>query len=490
VINSQRCETNLTGTVLEGAYHLTRLIGEGGMGVVYEAIQLRQNKQVAIKLMTRELAENQDALARFRREAQITSHLGHPHLVNVIDFGMAESGEPYLVMEYLHGEDLDHRLRRVSRMPMATAVYVTRQIASALGAAHAQGIVHRDLKPANVFLVQSAYEPDFVKVLDFGISKMKTARTRWTRISPVIGSPTYMSPEQATGVIDDIDSRADQWALACIAWEMLAGRPPFWSEDMGAIFYQIINLNPFPLAKVAPNLPPELEPVLLRALCKEPSERFPSIRDFARAIETAAFGRPADATPAPIFTPTPLLLSRGPDIDSTCDETTQVIFPQKRVTHTVEILKSEPTPALSAIPIVMSRLNSDEQTAPYVRRSYLQPSLILASVIGILLILIGVLKLQSSELPASVQAGNQSEAANRMAEVIALPASAVVPSVPPNPPSQSAQPNQPRSAKAKRPGKANPQGITLENADPFETALTEKANLQKTDSTDPFEGKP
>ena len=229
------CETNLVGVVLEGAYRITRLLGEGGMGAVYEGVQLRLNKRVAIKLMARDLASNREALARFHREAEITSHLGHPHLVTVFDFGQAESGEPYLVMEYLEGEDLDHRLRRVGRLPIETTVHVIRQVASALNAAHDQGVVHRDLKPGNVFLVQIPGEPDFVKVLDFGISKMKAARTQLTSASAVMGTPNYMSPEQATGMIDDIDHRADQWALACIAWEMLLGRCPFVADEAAAL---------------------------------------------------------------------------------------------------------------------------------------------------------------------------------------------------------------------------------------------------------------
>jgi serine/threonine-protein kinase len=291
----------LVGTVLEGAYRITRLIGEGGMGAVYEAVQLRLNKRVAIKLMARDLAANREALARFHREAEITSHLGHPHLVTVIDFGQAESGEPYLVMEYLEGEDLDHRLRRVSRMPIETVVHVVRQVASALNAAHDQGVVHRDLKPGNVFLVQVPGEPDFVKVLDFGISKMKAARTQLTSASAVMGTPNYMSPEQATGMLDDIDHHADQWALACIAWEMLLGRCPFVADEAAALLYQIINLDPHPLAPRVPGLPSAVETVLRRALRKRPAERFSSMREFSRELEAAAFGRPADVTPAPVM---------------------------------------------------------------------------------------------------------------------------------------------------------------------------------------------
>ncbi len=281
---------SLVGSVLEGAYRITRLVGEGGMGAVYEAVQLRLNKRVAVKLMARDLAANREALARFHREAEITSHLGHPHLVTVVDFGQAESGEPYLVMEYLEGEDLDHRLRRVGRMPIEAAVHVTRQVASALGAAHDQGIVHRDLKPGNVFLLQIPGEPDFVKVLDFGISKVKAARTQLTSASAVMGTPNYMSPEQATGMIEEIDHRTDQWALACIAWEMLLGRGPFVADDVAALLYQIINLDPHPLAPRVPGLPPEVERVLRRALSKQSADRFSSIREFSRSFEAAAFG--------------------------------------------------------------------------------------------------------------------------------------------------------------------------------------------------------
>jgi serine/threonine-protein kinase len=291
----------LVGTVLEGAYRITRLLGRGGMGAVYEAVQLRLDKRVAVKLMAQDLAANHEALARFHREAEITSHLGHPHLVNVIDFGQAESGEPYLVMEYLDGEDLDHRLRRVGQMPIEAVVHVVRQVASALGAAHDQGVVHRDLKPGNVFLLQIPGEPDFVKVLDFGISKVKAARTQLTSASAVMGTPNYMSPEQATGMVDEIDHRTDEWALGCIAWEMLFGRGPFVADDVAALLYQIINLDPQPLATHLPGLPPAVEMVLRQALSKRPADRFPSIREFARALEAAAIGRPADATPAPVM---------------------------------------------------------------------------------------------------------------------------------------------------------------------------------------------
>jgi serine/threonine protein kinase len=278
----------MVGATLEGAYDIRRLIAEGGMSAVYEAVQLRLSQRVAVKVLARELASNQEALARFRREAEITSRLRHPHLVTVMDFGTGPDGQPFLVMEYLDGIDLDRRIRAQGGLPLPAVVNITKQVASALAAAHEQGIVHRDLKPANVFLVALPDEPDFVKLLDFGISKVRAANTQLTKASSIIGTPNYMSPEQATGMIDEIDHRTDQWALACIVWEMLAGRPPFASDDMSAVFYQVIHLEPQPLSKRRPDLPAAVEAVLRRALSKSATDRFSTIRDFAGALADAA----------------------------------------------------------------------------------------------------------------------------------------------------------------------------------------------------------
>jgi serine/threonine-protein kinase len=257
------------------------------------------NQRVAVKVMARELASNPEALARFRREAEITSRLRHPHLVTVMDFGTAPDGQPYLVMEHLEGLDLEHRIRQLGTLPLPAVVNITQQVASALGAAHDQGIVHRDLKPANVFLVEIPGEPDFVKILDFGISKIRAATTQLTKASAIIGTPNYMSPEQATGMLDEIDHRTDQWAVACIVWEMLSGRPPFASDDISAVFYQVIHLDPQPLRDRVPDLPPAVDAVLRRALSKTLTNRFPSVANFASALASAAT-EPADrGGPAP-----------------------------------------------------------------------------------------------------------------------------------------------------------------------------------------------
>jgi serine/threonine-protein kinase len=285
-----QAKTTVDGPILEGAYRVFRVIGEGGMGTVYEAQQLRLNKRVAIKVMSRELAANREALARFRREAEVTSSIGHPHIVHVTDFGTTPTGEPFMVMEFLDGEDLETRLRRVGRLPPAGVIHVVKQVASALTATHEQGIVHRDLKPANIYLLKVAGEVDFVKVVDFGISKVRAAITKLTQAQVVMGSPQYMSPEQAQGRVEEIDQRTDEWALACITWEMLSGRCPFTGEDVASLLYQVVHENPPPLATMIAGLRPEVDEVLRCALAKNRAARFASIGAFSRALETAVSG--------------------------------------------------------------------------------------------------------------------------------------------------------------------------------------------------------
>jgi serine/threonine-protein kinase len=290
---------DLVGTVLQDSYRVTRLIGRGGMGTVYQGTQLRLSKRVAIKVLARELSSNQEALARFRREAEVTSQLGHPHIVQVNDFGTTPSGEPYLVMEFLEGEDLDQRLRRARRLPLAITANVIKQIASALSSTHARGIVHRDLKPANVFLMEIEGESDFVKIVDFGISKVRAASLRLTSASAVMGTPNYMSPEQAAGQVEEVDHRTDQWSLACIAYEMLSGRGPFLGDTIHSLLFQVVHQDPPRLGSLVAGLPPEVETVVARAMAKAKADRFPTISAFSRAFVAAAAAA-ATATAGPV----------------------------------------------------------------------------------------------------------------------------------------------------------------------------------------------
>jgi serine/threonine protein kinase len=294
----EQVDNHMEGMILDGSYRIERLLGEGGMSAVYHATHLRLDKPVAIKVMARELASNPEAIERFRREARVTSSLGHPHIIQVFDFGSTPTGELFLVMELLEGEDLDHRLRRAGRLLPAQVVRIVKQVASALSSTHAKGIVHRDLKPGNIFLVQVAGEEDFVRVLDFGISKMRSAATRLTRTSSIMGTPNYMSPEQAKGKTDDIDERTDQWALACIAWECLSGEGPFLGENVPSVLFQIVHEPPPSLLPKVAGLPPQVEGVLVRALAKDKADRFPSVIDFSAALEAALAGTSCTHSPA------------------------------------------------------------------------------------------------------------------------------------------------------------------------------------------------
>ncbi len=286
----QQTLSALVGVVLDGSYRIERLLGEGGMGAVYHATQLRLDKPVAVKVMARELSAAPEALARFHREALVTSNLGHPNIVQVFDFSTTSTGEPFLVMEFLDGEDLEHRLRREGRLSPPAMLHIIRQVAAALMATHGKGIVHRDLKPANIYLLAATGAGDFVKVLDFGISKVRSATTKLTRTTSIMGTPGYMSPEQASGKVEDIDETTDQWALACITWECLAGEVPFSGESPLATLFQVVHEPPPPLLPKVPGLHPKVEDVLLRALSKKKSERFASVSDFVAALEEAVTG--------------------------------------------------------------------------------------------------------------------------------------------------------------------------------------------------------
>ena len=197
-------QTNLIGFVLENRYRIVREIGRGGMGVVYEAEHVELGKRVAIKVMLEKYADDDEAVARFKREALAASRIGNPHIIDVSHIGTAPDGRAFVVMELLVGTPLSHLLKRTARSRRVRAVAIMRQVLRAIGAAHAKGIVHRDLKPDNIFLVEHDDEHDFVKLLDFGISKMldgdaAVAATKLTTTGVVMGTPLYMAPEQAMG---------------------------------------------------------------------------------------------------------------------------------------------------------------------------------------------------------------------------------------------------------------------------------------------------
>ena len=274
--------------ILGGTYKLLGPLDTGGMCTVFEAEHLRLHRNVAVKLLSPQPASRPEVLERFRQEAEIISQLDHPHIVTILDFDVTELGEPYLVLELLHGETLEKRIDREAPLALEDVVRIITQVASALSVAHAASIVHRDLKPANIFLTDAAGEPAFVKLLDFGISKSLRNNRRITRERLLLGTPEYMAPEQATGLSELVDARSDQYALALVAYEMLTGSQPFDHEDLTTVLRRVANPDITPGSWIVPWIPRELDAVLRRALSKHPATRFGDVMEFAREFVSAA----------------------------------------------------------------------------------------------------------------------------------------------------------------------------------------------------------
>jgi len=270
------------GQTLDGTYHLQRQVGEGGMGVVYEATHARLAGRYAIKVLLREHADRPDVRARFDREARITSLLQHPNIVQVIDHNSTADGTSYLVMEFLSGESLEERLVRLGRMDIADVADIVGQLAAGLAAAHGHGIVHRDLKPGNVYLVPvEGRAGELAKILDFGISKVSGARDAMDR--EICGTPQYMAPEQVDGRVGDIDASTDQYALGVIAHELLTGANAFAADSLEAVFFRVSK------GEIPPTgLGAAVDAVLARAMSGDRARRFPSVVAFADAFRAAA----------------------------------------------------------------------------------------------------------------------------------------------------------------------------------------------------------
>ncbi|HEU5072766.1 MAG TPA: serine/threonine-protein kinase [Polyangiaceae bacterium] len=276
-------EDEVVGQILGGTYEIVRVIGEGGMGRVYEAKHTRlPNKRFALKLLHPELARQAEVMARFQREAEAASVLTHPNVVSVLDVDRAADGTPYIVAELLEGEQLGEHLDRMGRLAPGRAVAIVRQICRALQVAHERGIVHRDMKPENVFL---AGEERQVKVLDFGISKVGDENSSLTRTGMVMGTPDYMPPEQAKG--QRVDRRADIYAVGAILYRALTGRKPFDESDQMATLTAVLVQEPTRPRTLNAAIPPGLEVVVQRAMAKEPGERYQTMLELDQDL--AAF---------------------------------------------------------------------------------------------------------------------------------------------------------------------------------------------------------
>jgi len=275
------------GKVLAGKYRVERVLGRGGMGVVVAAHHIHLDEKVAIKFLLPEAVASADVVGRFVREARAAVRIKSEHVARVSDVGTLEGGEPYMVMEYLDGSDLAEWLQQRGALPVEQAVEFLLQASEAIAEAHALGIVHRDLKPANLFVVRRADGLLSIKVLDFGISKVTgpagSADSNMTRTSAVMGSPLYMPPEQMAAS-RNVDARADIWALGVILYELLTGTAPFSGETLPEVCLKIAMQPPSPLRSLRPDVPPELEAVVLRCLEKDREQRYPNIAALAHAL--------------------------------------------------------------------------------------------------------------------------------------------------------------------------------------------------------------
>jgi serine/threonine protein kinase len=273
--------------LVAGKYRLTQLIGRGGMGSVWEGTHISLGTHVAVKFIDAEYAESPEARNRFENEARAAAKLRSKHVVEVYDHGMTDDGRPFIVMEYLRGEPLDKRLDRVGRIPPKDTARIIMQVSRALAKAHASGIVHRDLKPENVFLVWDDEDgADVAKVVDFGIAKFtdnQLANSSATRTGSVLGTPYYMSPEQARG-LRSVDHRSDLWSVGVITYRCMVGSLPFDGEAVGDLLVKLCTA-PLPIpSQLAPDLPPGFDAWFAKALSREPDGRFSTAPELAEAL--------------------------------------------------------------------------------------------------------------------------------------------------------------------------------------------------------------
>ncbi len=296
----KRVEENLVGTTLLGRYTIHRKIGQGGMGVVYEATHTLIGKRVAVKVLLDKYARKEQIVARLEQEARLASAIGHEHIIDITDFGQTDDGRTFVVMEFLEGESLAEILAREGPLPEERILAIAIQVASALGAAHAKGIVHRDVKPENVFVLRRK-DRDFVKVVDFGISKSLRASDsgdeespRLTQTGMVLGTPLYMSPEQARGD-EGLDARIDIYALGVIMYEIATGRVPFTGANYLSIIAQVLNEECKPPRVLRPELSDEIEAVILRAIDKERDRRYQTTEEMLADL-TALHDDPTHST--------------------------------------------------------------------------------------------------------------------------------------------------------------------------------------------------
>jgi serine/threonine-protein kinase len=298
------------GQVLDGKYRVARPLGGGAMGLVYDGYHTLLEKAVAIKVLRPELAALEEVRDRFEAEARASAALGHPNIVSVTDMGRTPDGAVYFVMDRLRGETLGERLTRVKKLDVRTAIPIALDVLAGLEAAHSLRLVHRDLKPDNIFLARPPGGREIAKILDFGIAKALASvgrRARDTRLGLTVGTPLYMSPEQASAA-PDIDGRADLYSMGVILYQMLAGKPPFDGHDAMAVLAQMMSAIPTPLGQLCHEAPVMLVKVVERAMNRDRNVRPATAGELAQLLQQATGATPSgsfaslprDTTPPPI----------------------------------------------------------------------------------------------------------------------------------------------------------------------------------------------
>jgi serine/threonine protein kinase len=281
----------LLGATIEGKFRIDSQLGRGAMGTVYKATQLNLERPVAIKIMRSDILSNPVAIERFKREALAIARLKHPRIVAIYDYGIAPEVGAYIVMEHLEGVSLNAEVRERKRIPLEQAIRWMRQICQAVAVAHSAGVIHRDLKPHNIFL-EATQDGPFVKVLDFGLAKLQRTSDQsggsLTKSGTLVGSPPYMSPEQCEDL--PLDAQSDIYSLGCVFFEMVAGRPPYVGSSPIDTLVKHMNEVPKPPSHYAPDIPPPVDAVLLKALAKHKKDRYDSAAEFGQVLASVEVG--------------------------------------------------------------------------------------------------------------------------------------------------------------------------------------------------------
>ena len=280
----------MSGSTIAGRYRLEASIGAGGMAEVFRGFDSRLDRAVAVKILAPQYAKDPSFVGRFRREAQAAARLNHPNVVGVYDSG-SDDGTHFIVMEFIEGRTLADFLSKGGRLAPTKAVEITERIADALDAAHAQGVIHRDIKSANVMVTRAGV----VKVMDFGIARIAEGAENVTQTAAVLGTASYLSPEQAQGL--PVDARSDIYSLGIVLYEMLAGAPPFEGDSAMAVAYKHVQETPPPPSAKNPDVPPALDAVVMRALAKNPANRYATAAEFRDDLERVRRGDQVQATP-------------------------------------------------------------------------------------------------------------------------------------------------------------------------------------------------